>query len=148
MSLDDLNARGTVLVVEDDEGLRRLIRKNLERAELSTDSAATGTEAIKKVRADLPVLLLLDYQLPDMTGREVVNRLTGVALLPPFIIMTGRGDERTAVDMMKLGARDYIVKDAGFIDVLPQVVMRSLKEIDAERKLADAEVRLHESEER
>ena len=139
---------GTVLIVEDDEGLRRLINKNLERAGFQTDTASEGAEAIEKVKGNFPALLLLDYQLPDMTGRQVIERLGDMEHLPPFVIMTGLGDEKMAVDMMKLGARDYIVKDAGFIDILPAIVRRVYREVNSEKKLLEAEAKLRESEER
>jgi PAS domain S-box-containing protein len=143
---NDAEGSETILVVEDDGGLCRLIQKNLERAGFQTDSALEGAEAIEKTARSHYVLLLLDYQLPDMTGKQVVERLEEMQCLSPFIVMTGRGDERTAVEMMKLGARDYVVKDAGFIDVLPQIVSRAVKEVNSERKLAETEARLRESQ--
>jgi len=146
MLQNDPEVGETIIIVEDDEGVSRLIKKNLERVGFKTDSAARGAEAIEKITGDTHALLLLDYQLPDMTGKQVVERLGEMQCLPPFIIMTGRGDERTAVEMMKLGARDYVVKDAGFIDVLPQVVKRAVKEVSSERKLAETEARLRESQ--
>src|SRR5262249_33667972 len=58
---------------------------------------------------------------------------------PPFIIITGQGDERVAVEMMKRGARDYLVKDADFLEFVPAVVKRALEQLDKERRLAEAE---------
>ena len=60
-------------MVEDDHGLRHLIEKTLERAEFQTASASDGAEAVSKVAGDDGMLLLLDYQLPDMTGKDVVE---------------------------------------------------------------------------
>ena len=57
----------------------------------------------------------------------------------PFVIITGRADVQTAVDMMKQGALDYLMKDAQFIDFLPSVVERALAQIDRERALREAE---------
>ncbi len=135
----------SILVVEDDQGLRRLIERNLSRAGFRTGSAATGGEAIAKVHDDPSLLLLLDYQLPDMTGKQVIERLAESQRPVPFVIMTGQGDERVAVEMMKLGARDYVVKDAAFMDLLPQVVKSVVREVTAERKLDEAEARLRET---
>jgi diguanylate cyclase (GGDEF)-like protein/PAS domain S-box-containing protein len=67
-------------------------------------------------------------------------------MIPPFILSTGQGDERVAVSMMKLGARDYLVKDALFLDRIPDVVRRVCAELENERKLAMTEYALMESE--
>ncbi|NQT73770.1 MAG: PAS domain S-box protein [Chloroflexi bacterium] len=66
----------------------------------------------------------------------------------PFVMVTGQGDERTAVEMMKLGARDYLVKDTGFMDQLPRVVSRALENVNVETKLAHAEEELRHSQKR
>jgi PAS domain S-box-containing protein len=62
--------------------------------------------------------------------------------------MTGHGDEKVAVEMMKLGARDYLVKDAEFLDVLPPVVKRVVEQLEVERRLSETELKLKESEEK
>jgi PAS domain S-box-containing protein len=147
MTEDTPRVGGAILVVEDDEGLCRLIRKNLGRAGFQSDAAANGAEAIESISRERYVLLLLDYNLGDMTGKQVLESLGETQRRIPFIMMTGQGDERIAVEMMKLGARDYIVKDAGFMDLLPQVVGRVFKEVDSERRLLETEARLRESEE-
>ena len=143
---DELEMNDTILVVEDDEGLSRLVRKNLERAGFQTASTARGADAIDSVATDPNVLLLLDYRLPDMTAKQVVEKLIETHCLVPFIVMTGQGDERIAVEMMKLGALDYVVKDAGFIDALPQVVRRVVRQVNTEKKLKEAEAKLRESQ--
>ena len=64
--------------------------------------------------------------------------------LPPFIVTTGAGDERIAVDMMRRSARDYVVKDAQFLDALPGVVQRVLRAVATERQLAAAQEALRQ----
>jgi PAS domain S-box-containing protein len=88
-------------------------------------------------------LLLLDLKLQDVEGVELVERLAADDKCPPFIIITGQGDERIAVDMMKRGARDYLVKDANFLQFLPTVVKRALEQLDQERRLTEAEQQVH-----
>jgi PAS domain S-box-containing protein len=68
--------------------------------------------------------------------------------LPPFIIITGQGDERIAVEMMKRGAVDYLIKDGTLFDRLPAVVLRAWQEIKTQRKLDVAQAALRESEAR
>jgi PAS domain S-box-containing protein len=138
----------TILVIEDDPALLRLIQKNLQRIDFQTAGASTGAEAIARIIDQPPLLLLLDYRLPDMTGRQLINTLAERQRLTPFIIATGHGDETVAVEMMKLGARDYLVKDAGFLDLLPSVVKRVVDQLLTERRLAQAERELQKSEQK
>ncbi len=139
--------RGTVLIVEDDEGLAYLIRSSLEEDGFGCELAATGEGAMRRLREASPDLMILDYSLPDMNGMELVTTLLSGALqLPPYVMITGREDTRLAVSIMRQGARDYLVKDVEFLDRLPSVVMRVKKEADTERRLKSAEKALRESE--
>jgi two-component system cell cycle sensor histidine kinase/response regulator CckA len=137
-----------VLVVEDDEGLRNLVLKALRKAGHEADGVVTGTAAIERVVADPGLVLLLDQKLPDMTGSDIINALNEHGLRVPFIVMTGQGDERLAVEMMKLGAADYLVKTLDLVDLLPGVFQRLFRELDNERRLRAASARLRESEDK
>lgn len=136
---------GHVLVVEDDAMLASLERAILEDEGIPARWARTGREALEQLRACRPRLVLLDFSLGDMTGLELVRAHQP---MPPFIVATGAGDERIAVELMKLGARDYLVKDARFTDTLALVVKRVLKDLDTEARLARAEQDLAESRDR
>jgi len=125
--------------VEDDEGLNHLIRKALTREGYKTQQALTGSEAIASLNKDPNKILLLDYLLPDMTGKQVVRAVREEKLDVPFIIMTGHGDEKIAVDLMKQGVRDYVVKESGFIDNLPNILRRVSNELATEKELARVE---------
>jgi PAS domain S-box-containing protein len=129
----------SVLVVDDDRGLLRLIEKALIREGIRVAAAATGSEAADFLSARPVELLLLDLKLSDLQGRELVERLAAVRPSVPFIIMTGQGDERVAVEMMKSGAMDYLVKDAEFLELLPTRVNRALHQIEKDRKISRAE---------
>jgi PAS domain S-box-containing protein len=138
----------TLLIVDDDPGLLRLAARALERAGYAVATAASGAEALAAVKARRPDLLLLDLKLEDFDARQVIRRLSDLQCLPPFLIITGQGDERVAVELMKSGARDYLVKGADFLELLPTVAARALAQIEQERKLAAAEQALRLSEER
>jgi PAS domain S-box-containing protein len=85
--------------------------------------------------------MLLDLKLQDMGGKELVHHLTEIGHSVPFIIMTGQGDERVAVDMMKGGALDYLVKDVDFLQFVPEVVRRSLAQLEKDQRLDFAQER-------
>jgi PAS domain S-box-containing protein len=139
---------GTLLIVDDDRGLLRLAAKALEREGFAVATATNGAEAVACLETSRPDLLLLDLKLQDCDARQLIRQLSDRQRLPPFLIITGQGDERVAVEMMKSGARDYLVKGADFLEILPAVVARVLAEIEREGKLAAAEAALRLSEER
>ena len=135
-----------LLVVDDDDGLCRLIEKKLQGV-IAVSRCSTGAAAVETCREESNVLLLLDYKLPDMTAAEVVDSINTSGLKVPFIIMTGNGDERIAVEMMKRGARDYLIKDTSFIEFLPSVVLGVAKELQTETRLRQAEESIQKIEE-
>src|SRR4030095_227015 len=94
----------TILIIDDDEGLLRLVEKTLKREGFSTATASSGQEALAWLSQNNADLILLDLKLQDIEGKEVINRLADAGRLVPFIIITGQGDERVAVEMMKRGA--------------------------------------------
>ena len=135
-----------ILIVDDDRGLLRLLERALKRHEFDTETAGSGQEAIAWLSRNRADLMLLDLRLQDMEGKELVNHLASVGRSIPFIIMTGQGDERVAVDMMKRGALDYLVKDVQFIELMPQVVRRALQRLANEKELAATQVALQQSQ--
>ncbi len=128
-----------ILVVDDDESICNLIIRTLAKQNITASSIASGCEAIESIASAAPELLLLDQRLNDMTGRNLVETLAERGIHIPFIIMTGQGDERLAVEMMKLGALDYLVKDTEFLDRLPGVLERVFRAMQTEKKLLEAE---------
>ena len=133
-----MNASSTIFVVDDDRGLLRLIEKALQRANFKTASADSGHDAIRWLVNNSADLMLLDLKLQDIEAKELINHLADTKRSVPFIIITGQGDERVAVDMMKRGALDYLVKDAHFLEFLPEVVQRATNHLARGRQLAAA----------
>ncbi|MDO3377875.1 putative bifunctional diguanylate cyclase/phosphodiesterase [Geoalkalibacter halelectricus] len=141
------NFHDVILLVEDAHGFARIVERVLRRTGYGVELVATGQEALAWLQNHTPLLLLLDFNLPDMTGRDIVAHLHESARRVPFIIITGNGDERVAVEMMKLGALDYLIKDESFLALLPTVVAQACERVETERRLAVAEKKLGENEE-
>jgi len=120
------NSLNSVLVVEDDPGMNKLVCRNLQKEGFTVQSALTAADALEIIYRDPGLLLILDYRLPDMTGTELIEKLKAEQYDMHFIVMTGFGDQKIAVEIMKLGARDYIVKDLDFIEHLPLLINRTL----------------------
>ncbi len=102
----------TILVVDDEEDLRNLLRHSLKKEGFEVQVAGTGPEALA-IAADIkPALILLDLMLPGMQGTEVCRRLRADASLngTAIIMLTARGDELDRVVGFELGADDYVTK--------------------------------------
>lgn len=124
-----------VLYMEDDVGLARLLQKKLEQAGYVVDVAYNGEDGLSKYATGDYDVVAVDQNMPIHNGLEVIRILSTQGALPPTIMVTGTGDEQTAVEAMKLGAGDYIVKDVdgGYLELLPSVIEQVLQR----RRLAE-----------
>jgi diguanylate cyclase (GGDEF)-like protein len=139
-----------ILYVEDDPGLARLVQRKLGRAGYTVDIASDGKEGVAKYEADSYDLMFVDHMLPVYDGLEVIRILASRGPLPPTVMITGTGDEKVAVEAMKLGTSDYIVKDAGagYLELLPSVIEKVLQQRCAVEEKQRAEEALRESGEK
>ncbi|NOZ24108.1 MAG: response regulator [Planctomycetes bacterium] len=105
-------AKEHILVVEDEEDILELVRYNLAKEGYRVGGAISGEEALAKVKAEPPDLVVLDLMLPGVDGLEVCRRLKADAALSqvPVIMLTAKGEEADIVTGLELGADDYITK--------------------------------------
>ena len=117
-----------ILYMEDDPGLARLFQKKLRRAGYIVDIARDGYEGLEMYSAGRYDVVATDQSMPGHNGLEVITLMASQGALPPTIMITGTGNEQIAVEAMKLGASDYMVKDVdgGYLDLLPTVIERVL----------------------
>lgn len=128
-----------ILIVEDDQGIAFLLAEAIEAKGREVHLTHNGESAREFIAKHHPDLMILDFSLPDMNASDLIGKLRENDIpVPQFIVSTGRGDETIAVDMMKMGAYDYLVKDASLIRRMPGVVSRALADIARERKLNEA----------
>ncbi len=139
----------SILIIEDDAGLLELLSEIVAGCGYVPVPAPSSKAATAWLSDHTPHLIILDYGLPDMTGKEFIMTLCdSPAAVPPFVVSTGQGDERIAVEMMKLGARDYIIKDINFLEMMPIVIRKVSKIIDNEIQLEKTLHALKANEER
>ncbi len=113
-----------ILYMEDDEGLAVLLQRNLHRRGYTVDIAPNGQEGIERTARSIYDIILIDYDMPVMCGIDVLRHLNKNGEHPPVIMVTGNGSEKTAVEALKEGASDYIVKDVDlhYFDLLPIII--------------------------
>lgn len=134
-----------ILLVEDEEAHLELVQRGLEGQTTSTHLAVACSlhEAREHLRTSTPDLIITDIHLPDGNGIELLPRKSSTPF--PVIVMTSYGDETMAVEAMKAGALDYIVKSESAFNDMFHVVERALRQWHeiTERKRAEKEIRIH-----
>lgn len=129
-------AKKRILIVDDDPDVLDVLQLTLPEEEYEVAEAHDGQEALEKVYERPPDLIILDYIMPKMNGREVCQKLKKDVLLRhmPIIMLTGKGDVKDKVEGLDAGADDYIVKPFEPEELLARIRMtlrRSQMDLDA-----------------
>lgn len=124
-----------VLVVEDSLDHQTLMRRRLEQAGMRVAVASDAEEALASI--DEVDLVLLDYRLPGDTGLELLEQINDRRRPPSVIMVTGAGSTDVAVEAMRRGAIDYVAKDRGYLDDLPEVVHRAWRHHDLTQRASE-----------
>jgi DNA-binding NtrC family response regulator len=139
-----------VLVVDDDSGfrdsVRRLLWLNGDRLPAAVLEAANGDEALDIVRRRTVDCVLLDHRMPGRMGVDLIPALLDTDPHLPVIMVTGTGDEPTAVAAMKNGAADYLVKGTVSADALIRSIRNALEKRGLRRALEEQRLALLEAE--
>jgi len=132
----------TILVIDDSpEMVKHLTKYILPTFDYKTLSASDGQSGLTLIREGKPDLVMLDYNLPRMTGIDVLQQMAQESLNVPVILMTGYGSELSAIEAFRLGAKDYLIKPFT-VDEVVETVSRALVEM---RLLHDKEAFAEES---
>ncbi len=116
-----MEARPTVLLVDDEDSVQKLLTYPLEREGYRVVQARDGEEALERYRAEPVDLVILDLMLPRLDGLAVCRRLREEQSAVPIIMLTARGDEGDKVLGLELGADDYITKPFSIREFMSRV---------------------------
>ena len=119
-------AQPSVLIIEDEEGVRTALMKRLKTTDCLAEAAATGEEGLKRLGKAPADLVLLDYRLPDTDGLELLERIRRQWPDTLVIIMTAYTNVDIAIQAMRLGAHDYVSKPFS-LDEMMVVVDKALE---------------------
>ena len=138
-----------ILYMEDDAGLGRLFQRRLQSAGYAVDLAPDGETGLEMLEQGSYDLVALDQSMPGFDGLDILRILRARGYVGATVMVTGSGNEPIAVEAMKLGASDYVVKDVdgGYLQLLPTVITRALQQLalaEEKRKAEQEKERLIE----
>jgi len=119
--------RTTVLVVDDEDGIRQALTRFLTRVGYKVSAAANATEALERVASDHPTAMLCDIRMPETSGVELLPKVLAQDPDLAIIMLTAIDEPRTAIECLKLGAYDYLIKPVD-LDELELSLQHALRE--------------------
>ncbi|NCC51016.1 MAG: response regulator [Spartobacteria bacterium] len=130
-----------LLLIEDEPIVASFLQRVLQREGYEVLHARNGEEGLARLHDESFNVVLSDYQMPGMSGLDVVRAVRAMDADIPVLMVTGLGDEKLAATALKEGAADYIMKDASgrYVEVLPRAIESALENARARRALQTAE---------
>lgn len=140
----------TLLYIDDDPALARLVSRGLTRLGFKVEHAASGVEGLERLKQGGIDAVALDQYMPGLDGLDTLEQIRAIPGAPPVVFVTASQDSQIAVTALKAGAADYLVKDVqgDFVPLLQVAVTGALRQAELERARADAEAEIHASRDR
>jgi two-component sensor histidine kinase len=144
------SANPTLLYIEDDPALARLVDRGLTRLGFKVIHAASGGEGLQRLQQGGIDVVALDQYMPGLDGLETLEQILAIPDAPPVVFVTAAQDSNIAVSALKAGAADYLVKDAqgDFIPLLQVAVNGALRQARLQKARDAAEAEVHASRDR
>jgi two-component sensor histidine kinase len=144
------SANPTLLYIEDDPALARLVDRGLTRLGFKVIHAASGGQGLQRLQQGGIDVVALDQYMPGLDGLETLEQILAIPDAPPVVFVTAAQDSNIAVNALKAGAADYLVKDAqgDFIPLLQVAVNGALRQARLQKARDAAEAEVHASRDR
>jgi two-component sensor histidine kinase len=144
------SATPTLLYIDDDETLARLVDRGLTRQGFKVVRAASGTDGLDRLQQGGIDVIALDQYMPGLDGLETLERILAIPNAPPVVFVTASQDSTIAVTALKAGAADYLVKDTlgDFVPLLHVAIDGALRQAQIQKARDDAEAEVHASRDR
>ncbi len=134
-----------ILVIDDSETAREAIASVLPKREYTVTMMSNGAEALSYIEEHPCDLIFLDDFLPDIDGLSLLHKLVKKFPDVPVVMVTESGSEKLAVNALKSGASDYLVKSTDFISKIPHIIRENLDKYEMKRRNRDLETQLRDS---
>jgi two-component sensor histidine kinase len=143
-------AKPTLLYIDDDATLARLVERGLARAGFSVQHAASGEQGLDRLAQGGIDVIALDQYMPGLDGLETLERIMQIPDAPPVVFVTASQDSAIAVTALKAGAADYLVKDVQgeFIPLLQVAAHGAIRQAEIQRARDEAEAEVHAARDR
>jgi len=140
----------TLLYIDDDEALARLVDRGLSRLGFNVVHADSGTKGLDRLAQGGIDVVALDQYMPGLDGLETLERILAIPNAPPVVFVTAAQDSSIAVTALKAGAADYLVKDVhgDFVPLLQVAVDGALRQALVQKARDDAEAEVRASRDR
>ena len=129
-----------VFIVDDDASVREALGRLIRSAGLRVEAFASAEEFLNRARTDAPSCLVLDVQLPDLSGLDLQRRMVDANNEMPIVFITGHGDISMSVKAMKGGAVDFLTKPfdvENLLEAVHRAVAKDVKDLSAEERTAE-----------
>jgi two-component sensor histidine kinase/CheY-like chemotaxis protein len=143
-------AKPTLLYIDDDEALARLVDRGLTRQGFTVVHAASGVHGLDRLKQGGIDVIALDQYMPGLDGLETLEQILAIPNAPPVVFVTAAQDSKIAVTALKAGAADFLVKDTlgDFIPLLQVALDGALRQARIQKARDDAEAEVHASRDR
>jgi len=130
-----------ILLVDDDPDQASLIKNRLQNfnSYFEVEIACSGDACLKELAQNHYKTIILDYCPPEYNGTEVLGKIKQTGIVTPVIVVSTDGSEENAVEALKGGAYDYLVKESGYLTLLSKAVQRALEKSHTDSKLRESE---------
>ena len=132
-----------ILLVDDDAEYATLVKHLLhsyQKGKFELTWVNNGDKAIEHLKSrDKTDLVLMDYYLPEKNGLEIIKQMITEKISVPIILLTSNKDFRTAVEAMKYGVEDYLIKEAIVDTILPRTILHVLERVELKKHISAAE---------
>jgi two-component sensor histidine kinase len=144
------NATPTLLYIDDDEALARLVDRGLSRLGFKVIHAGSGAIGLERLREGGIDVVALDQYMPGLDGLETLEKILAIPQAPPVVFVTASQDSTIAVTALKAGAADYLVKDVqgDFIPLLQVAINGAMRQSRIQKARDAAEAEVHASRDR
>jgi DNA-binding NtrC family response regulator len=129
-----------VLLVDDEEEFVEALAQRLEIREFDVTTATSGAEALDRIAEKEIDLVILDVQMPEVDGLEVLQEIKQRKPLIEVIMLTGHATVQTAIDGMKLGAFDFLMKPTETEDLVEKINRAFSRKQEHDRRIREAEI--------
>jgi len=143
-------AKPTLLYIDDDEALGRLVSRGLQRQGYCVEHAISGEAGLERLRLGGVDVVALDQYMPGLDGLETLEQIQNIPDPPPVVFVTASQDSKIAVTALKAGAADYLVKDVQgeFVPLLQVAADQALRQAIIRKARDDAEAEVRASRDR